>query len=170
MVVRLNRDGEVTGEFFPRSDFPQDLMVTHEGPEWGGWVSFGLVQDLVWLWLPAGRRLVTMKKNGTTFSTVQTGLPTLPTDDPQWQGLVEVEQCELLPSGRLLAQVFFRGQEGERGKRILYQWDQSTTVWKRLSEPTIESFSATLLAVEGNRMVCLRQVRHAWEVVKLPLP
>ncbi|MEW5974163.1 MAG: hypothetical protein AB1898_00010 [Acidobacteriota bacterium] len=159
MITRFGREGQVLEEFLPRSQFSLHAKSTEEAPEVGGRISFGLTKELVWMWLPPGQ-LVTLRKDGSDVQIADTGLPRWPGPlDPPAHSRISVEGCFLLPSGRLLANVWF--YSGEETSMVLSDWDPGTGEWHTIPRLAYDASDSSLflVGVEQGEMAMSRAVK-----------
>lgn len=167
VIFEYDPKGTLLNQFLRRSQFPRDAKHINEGMGHGGFAAFGLAPGMVWFWLPESRQLVTMKRDGSDVKIVNTGLPAWSEPNkPEGDMEVEIETAQTLPSGQLLFEAFFRSKSGHNNKRALFLWDGA---WKRIAFKEIDSFSATLVGVNGSQLVLLKQGSPLWEIRQAPL-
>ena len=84
----------------------RSVWSTDESVSQGGQVSFGLSSGRAWAWLPQSRTLVSVDKSSGKSLIAPTGLPRAE------DGFMYAGKAELVPDGRLLMEVHWRGGMG----------------------------------------------------------
>lgn len=152
IIVRYNRNGDVTGEFLPRSEFPADAVTTLEREGLGA-PAMGMKEEHVWFWLPASRKFVTVGKTGKTFQILDTGMPPWPgPDQPTGIVLTEIARMFRLPSGNLIGVARFQdSSKPPKLRAALYEWNVRNTEWKQVRGDQRWS-RAWLCGLDGDEM------------------
>lgn len=167
-VMRFDSGGRVK-DFLPRASLPSNAPLTEQGIIEGGAVGFGLTAERVWLYLPLGWSLITMKKDGSGVTITPTGEPSSPfpysgSETPT----VLIQRSSLLPGGDFLAHWKFKTPSSFHSG--LYNWRQSAG-WVVVTGPGASSRPERFLGIDGDRLVAqlLGSDDHAVELRWDPL-
>jgi hypothetical protein len=155
-VTRYNAAGNEEGSFFPRSMFPRDARALVEGPNVGGWASFGLTKDAFWFLLPASRKVVVARKeDGSVLRSVSFSPPpwTGPSDYSHGTRTFLAPRAALV-SGHLVIQAAYRTSRGSY-RTAIFALDLAANTWQRLPRPDVASPIQWLVGAEGDDLVFL---------------
>jgi hypothetical protein len=155
ILFHYDAQGREIGSFVSRSQFPEDAEFTEEGPGAGGAPSLGITEELVWFWLPASRRLATLRKDGSNLAIYTTGFPGLGGSAESGERRTEVKRVAFLSSGELLADATVFGSLAVLDSG-LFRWTLSEG-WRKIDSPRVP-LGARLLNVKRSGDLVLQQV------------
>ena len=116
----------------------------------GGQTSFGVTSGRIWAWLPESRTLIVADHLTGAATIYDPGLPNVPQSS-----YMNARQAELLPDGRLLMDVSWRGPDKQQAgfDSAWFVWS-SNSAWKRLPAPVSGRYGY-LYGINGNQVISL---------------